>query len=322
MSFALGVDLGGSTLRAALVDDTGTVVHSRRAALGERDKNPAAIGELLATTLADMPREARKSGVTVAVAGSVLAREGVVDVAPNLGWRNVPLGDTLTRRLGEHVRIVNDLNAITYGEAKVGGGRGARDVVCLFVGTGFGAGAVVGGVLHEGAHGLAPELGHLKVSTARDARSCGCGHTGCLEAYVGGAHLGGLVCDEVKRSRRATSLAKGKGHEGGDCDCRVTAVELAQAAQAGDMVATTVLEGVARQLGWALSTSLYAFNPEVVIWGGGVVQGVPGLVERAREQASHLTWESFFSRVRIVTTTLGDEAGVIGAALLGLGRPA
>jgi glucokinase len=301
---ALGVDLGGTNARAAVVDvETGAVEAMARETLA--DRTPAAVVEAVARVVAAAagPGGARGFGaVGVGVAGQVLGSSGLVLNAPNLGWRDVAFGGLLEGRVGVPVRIVNDLSAAAWGEARFGAARDVRDALVVFVGTGVGSGLVLGGRLHEGARGVAGELGHVKVRPPRPSeapRRCGCGAVGCLEAYAGGANVSARV------------------RAGGDLS-RVNAGSVEEAAAAGDAYARRLWDEVGELLGLAIAGAVTLLNPRRLVLGGGVLLGCPTLYEivewRVRNEASR----SAAASLEVERAARGDEAGVVGAALLGV----
>jgi len=179
---AIGLDLGGTKLRGARVRDG--VIEARAAVELGGQTSPEAVADLVAgvvATLGDGP-------IGMGIAAMLRGDTGMVANSPNLGWRDVPFASLVEARVGRPVLLENDLSAITWGEYRFGAGRGARSIACVFVGTGVGGGAVIEGHLHRGANNNALEIGHVKI--APPDRNCGCGKRGCLETYVGGAHLG------------------------------------------------------------------------------------------------------------------------------------
>jgi len=303
----IGIDIGGSNLRAAVVDATGSISRSVKRAVGGRE--PEAILADLASMLEEL---APPAGSPMGVGFPALLRvpEGIVVNAPNLGWQSVPLRALLEARFGRRVRLVNDLDAITAGEAAMGAARGARHVVCVFVGTGVGMGALVDGRLLEGLHGLATELGHTKIDRSASARLCGCGERGCLEAYVSGRHLPDIVLGCVAAGA-STSLIDGPADV-----ARLDAGRIEAAALAKDGVALEVWATVARTLGTAIGNLVTLFNPEVVVLGGGVLEAAPGLRARVAADLRACAARPHLEDLRVVDSVLGDDAGLIGAAML------
>ena len=312
----LGLDVGGTNLRAALVDgESGTVISAERRPLPGRSPAEvvAAASEAVAA-VAGSRSAALCRRLGVGVAGQVLGESGLVLNAPNLGWREVALGALLERALGARVRIVNDLAAAAWGESRFGAARGAADALVVFVGTGVGAGLVVGGRLCEGARGVAGELGHVKVRPpgGGEPRACGCGSTGCLEAYAGGANLAARVRAEVAAGARTCirELA------GGDLS-RITAAHVQAACAIGDDYARRLFEEVGELLSTAVANAVTLLNPGRLVLGGGVLRGSPTLFALVTAGVSRAASPTASAELAIVPAARGDEAGVVGAALLG-----
>jgi glucokinase len=315
---ALGVDLGGTNARAAVVDrDSGEIVASHKEP--HRDRAPAAVVETVAhaieQALAGEGRQARSFGqLGIGVAGQCLGRTGVVLNAPNLGWLDVPLGRLLEQRLGLSVRIVNDLSAAAWGERRFGAARGVDDAVLVFVGSGVGSGLILGGRLHEGSRGVAGEVGHAKVRPMRATtapRRCGCGQIGCLEAYTSGMNIAARVREELAAgaASRISELVRGDL-------TRVSASVVDEASQQGDPYARALWEEVADLLGNGIASVVTLLNPGRVILGGGVLLGCPELRRRVDDVFQERVSRSAAVDLSLERAFLGDDAGVIGAALL------
>ncbi|OJT19765.1 glucokinase [Archangium sp. Cb G35] len=305
----LGIDLGGTFARAAVVDAKGNIIASAKMALGER--SPSAVVESIAhaakaaVDAAGMPVQ----GCGVGAAGQIHGESGVLAVAPNLGWRNVPLGELLRTRLGYPVRVVNDLSAAAWGELNAGAGRGSHDMYTVFVGSGVGSAIIAGNKLVTGGGGVAGELGHIKV--VPNGRRCGCGELGCLEAYAGGHNL-------IAQTREL--LATGRSHvlmelTGGD-PARVTPVTLEQAADAGDAEAREIYERASLMLAIAVANQVTVLNPARLILGGGVLTHCPGIRRRVVEGVQAFASTTSREGLLISDAELGDDSGLIGAALL------
>jgi glucokinase len=315
---SLGIDLGGTNARAAVVDrDSGTILASHKEM--HRSRTPEAVVEVVAEAVrqslaAAGADAAQVSSAGMGVAGQVLGRSGVVLNAPNLGWRDVALGELVARRLGLEVRIANDLSAAAWGELRFGAAKGLDDAALVFVGSGVGSGLILGGRLHEGHRGVAGELGHIKVRPLRATtprRLCGCGQHSCLEAYTSGVNIAARVREELA----AGAASAVTGLVGGDL-ARVTATAVDEAYGKGDAYARELWGEVGALLGTALANLVTLLNPARVILGGGVILGCPGL-----EAIVHRVFEEEVSRSAGVGVTLdrahlGDDAGVVGAALL------
>jgi glucokinase len=314
----IGADLGGTNARAAVVDRaTGRIIALHRERLA--DRSPAAVAAVLGTAVraaaAEGGADLRSLGVVgVGVAGQCLGTTGVVLNAPNLGWRDVPFGELVERAAGVRARIVNDLSAAAWGEQHFGAARGIADVVLVFVGSGVGSGLILDGRLHEGARGIAGELGHVKVRPARATttpRRCGCGQVGCLEAYTGGNNL----AERVREELAAGAASQVRDLAGGDLS-KVNASLVDRAASRGDAYANALWDEVSELLGTAVANLATLLNPARVILGGGVILGCPDLSRRVLEVTDARISRSAMVGLAFERAALGDDAGVVGAALL------
>jgi glucokinase len=249
-------------------------------------------------------------GVGVGVAGQVDSAAGVVLHAPNLEWNDVPLKARLEEAIDLPVFVINDVQAATYGEWICGAGRGAEDIVCLFVGTGIGGGVVSHGSLVRGCDGTAGELGHVTIDWR--GPQCTCRNRGCLEAFAAGWAIARRARDAVAaqpdEGRVLVALADGAIE-------RLTAEVVAQAARDGDPLATRLLRETGDALGVGIASIANAFNPCTVILGGGVIEGIPELVEMAEAEARRRALEAALHSLEVVKAGLGRHAGTVGAAM-------
>lgn len=314
---ALGIDLGGTNARAAVVDTaSGAIVAVRKELLIERGAEPVVrvAATLAKGAAADAGIDLASLGTAgVGVAGQCLGATGIVVNAPNLGWRNVSVGAMLAQALGRPVRVANDLSAAAVGEHAFGAARGVSDALVVFVGSGIGAGLVLAGRLFEGAYGVAGELGHTKVRPPRPGqkeRICGCGEWGCLEAYAGGVNLAARVREDVNAglAERVKALA------GSDTNVSTATVEAAY--EAGDLYARELWGEIGALLGRQIANATTLLNPARVVLGGGVLNGCPNLARIVRAQIMDKTARAARAGVEVVAAELRDDAGIIGAALL------
>jgi glucokinase len=318
MALSTGVDLGGTNARAAVVDrDTGEIVAAHKEP--HRERTPEAVVAVVAHAVrhswaAAGLEPSALAQVGVGVAGQCLGRTGVVLNAPNLGWRDVPLGDLLQQQLGVPIRIANDLSAAAWGERRFGAARGLDDAALVFIGSGVGCGLIVGGRLHDGHRGVAGELGHVKVRPMRPdtpLRRCGCGEMGCLEAYASGMNIAARVREELAAGAVSSVREAVQGHLD-----RVNATVVDAEYARGDPYARALWEEVADLLGNAIASLVTLLNPARVILGGGVVLGCPELLARLRQVFDAKVSRSAAVGLTFERAFLGDDAGVIGAALL------
>ncbi len=309
----LGIDLGGTNARAAVVDASGRILSSARMALQER--TPEAVVESIALAVREALQMERApvQGCGVGVAGQLDVTTGRVLVAPNLRWRDVPFGAMLEARLGHRVRLVNDLSAAAWGEFRAGAGQHTRNIFVVFVGSGVGSAIVVDERLVHGETGVAGEFGHVKVQPG--GRTCGCGEQGCLEAYAGGHNLIAQM-REALASGAETQLRE---MAAGD-PSRLTPAHLERAALAGDPVAKVIYERARSFLALAVANQVTVLNPGKLILGGGVLMHTPELRRSIGEGVERYSSGTARLAVEVVNASLGDDSGIIGAALMAAGE--
>ena len=307
MGTVIGVDLGGTKVLVAAVEEDGTASRHEKGVtpIG----GPEAVLDVIATAIASV--DATPAAVGVGVPGPV--SDGVVLEAPNLeGWPpEVPFGDMLADRLGVPVVLGNDANVGTLGEAVHGAGRGSSDVLGCWLGTGIGGGLVLSGRLHEGISGTAGELGHVPVEMTTPRR-CGCGRWGCVEAYAGRANMEAMIERLVAEghSTQMYDLMEDKGKT------RFTSGVWKAALRAGDEVAVTVIDEAVAALSIALAGVLNVLDLETIVFGGGLAEKLgQEHVDRIAEATTPRLMAPDVER-RWVVATLGDDAGVVGAAEL------
>lgn len=313
--YAIGVDLGGTKIEAALVDTEGRITDTQRTPTDAKRGPDHVVEAIVSMVNTHYLRGARRPvrALGIGVAGQVDPESGVVRRAPNLDWTDFPIRARLEAALRVPVTVLNDVQAITFGECRRGVGRGVKNLVCLFAGTGVGAGIVVDGELVRGTSGNAGEIGHATIE--RDGLPCTCGSRGCVETFVGGWAI-------AERARRRVTAEPGPGAALlGLADGKVEAITAAlvgQAAAQGDTLAQTLVEETGAALGVALAVIANALNPELIILGGGVVEGLPGLIEIAERELDHRALAAALKPLRVVRSHLGADAGVIGNALFAL----
>jgi glucokinase len=303
------VDLGGTNVRVGIVDSDGRVQVQVRHRV--EDSAPDRVVALVSAGIRQVLEQATiglndLAGVGVGAAAQLRGDTGVVAVSPNLGWREVPLGELLAAALGRPVRVVNDVEAITWGEVCFGSARGHKNALGVFVGTGVGGGLVMDGRLIRGASGVAVEIGHVKVRL-EDGESCGCGGRGCLEAYLGGANLTRRLQGEADRDWPALK-AKEPIHPG--------VVE--ELVADSDPRAIDLFRELSRDLGGVLAGAVTLLNPSALILGGTVMQGCPTLRRWSLEVMEAQALGVALEALNVFSGELGDQAGVIGAASLAL----
>lgn len=313
---AIGIDLGGTKIQAAVVGPDGRVISSDRQdtdVQGGPSKVVDGVVALIHTRW--QPDLSGIRTVGVGVAGQVDTRSGLVRSAPNLKWRDFPLGERLERALGVPVVVQNDVRAATWGEWRHGAGRGIDDLIVLFVGTGVGGGVVSGGRLLTGDSGLAGELGHVTIVAG--GRPCSCPNRGCLEAYVGGWAIAKRAREAIRETPEAGGTLLGRAGAG---PSGVTAQAVAQAAGDGDPLALGLIAETGRYLGAGVVGLVHAFNPRRLVLGGGVIEGSPCLLDAVESAVRTRAIPVFAETLDVRRAELAEDAGVIGAASLALQR--
>lgn len=311
-AWTVGVDLGGTKIEVAQVDASGRVLMRKRLAT-RTGEGPAVIQSDIIKTVLDLQDKAgaRPMGLGIGVAGQVDAITGTVHFAMNLGWRDVPIGEILSDTLGLPVFVTNDVRAATWGEWLHGAGRGCDDIICLFVGTGIGGGVVSGGRMLTGCSNSAGELGHITVDL--HGPLCHCGNHGCMEALAGGWAIGRIGREAVEKDPEAgeSLLRKSDGRPEG-----INARIVSQAAIEGDPMAVGIIESAAEALVAGAVGLVNAFNPSRLILGGGVIEGLPWLVDRVDREVRQRALTVATAPLQVLSAQLGNEAGVVGAAIM------
>ncbi len=327
----IGIDLGGSNLRAAAFErggDSGPEgpesddeirVAQHRAPVGE-PRDPDAIIERVARVIEELGPDDPDEPCTVGIGLAALLRDrrGTVANSPHLRWRDVAFGERLAHRLGARFRlgIYNDVNAVTWGEVTAGAARGCRDVLAVYVGTGIGAGVVANGRLVDGATATAGELGHTKVRWDDTAAPCACGQRGCLEAYTGGGYVHDRIVRELAAAPPKGGAARSSALAYAGTLAQLTPGHVDRAAGEGDPWALALWSELAPLLGVALANAVALLNPERLVLGGGLLGRCPTLFELTVAALEIAAPRASLERLTIAAAELGDDAGVIGAARL------
>lgn len=312
-SHYVGVDLGGTTMAAALLDEEGhilqkatvpTLAHQGHDAVIERMAQ--LIHEVVENTGVGL---AQVAAIGIGVPGMLDMEKGLVLFLPNLPgtWPRVPLAQRIEEATGVPAFLLNDVRSITLGEKTYGAGREVDNMVCLAIGTGIGGGVVVGGKLLLGLDGTAGEVGHQTIDPY--GPRCGCGNRGCLEAFASGPAIASMGVRAVKQglTTRIGEL----------CAYDLNAISpklIYQAALEGDAVAREIYETAGFYIGIGVANLIAILSPQMVVIGGGVAQAGELLLAPIRETARQRAKVTPFEKVQIVQAELGTDAGMMGAA--------
>jgi glucokinase len=315
MNLYIGVDLGGTNLRAAIVDtDTGQIYHQRKcptlAAEGQESVIQRIVELIKELTQANDVTDYPIQGIGIGVPGTPDIDSGVIQFLPNLPgqWLNVPLQAIMEEQVQLPVALINDVRAITLGEWMFGAGRGVDNLVCLAIGTGIGGGVVVNGQFHLGIGGTAGEFGHHVVEV--DGLPCGCGGKGCLELYASGPAIAAMGMKEVMHGH-TTRIGELVDHDLNRIDAEI----IVQAAKEGDSIANGILQRAGMYLGIAVGNILGVISPQRVIFGGGVSRAGDLLLAPILQTVKERVHVIPLAKVDFVLAELGINGGLVGAAL-------
>jgi glucokinase len=310
----IGCDLGGTNLRAAVVDvETGEVLHQLGVPTLARQGHDAVMKRMADLFLQVIESAGMKKedigGIGIGVPGVLDLEKGETLFLPNLPgtWPNVPLRDTVAGLTNLPVKLLNDVRSITYGEWRFGAGRGLDTIAVFAVGTGIGGGLVINGQLHLGIGGTGGELGHSIIDF--NGPQCGCGNNGCLEAYASGPAIAALGMKAVAQglTTRIADLCQYDLN-------RITPELIAEAARSGDEIAKSIYEKAGFYLGIAAANVCVSLGPRRIVLGGGVSRAGDLLLEPMSRCLREHVFVMPVDQVEIVLSQLGNNAGMIGVA--------
>jgi glucokinase len=309
--YCVGVDLGGTNIKAGLLDADARVLCSFSVPT-EVDKG----NEVVVNNIVQAAERAIKEGgvardqvigIGIGSPGPLSHRQGVIINPGNLqSLKNTPIREIVTKRTGIRCTLENDANAAAWGEYWAGAGKGVTDLVMFTLGTGVGGGVIVDGRMLRGFFENGAELGHMLVNPG--GRQCSCGQLGCLEAYSSAYFLARHAEDLIKSGRSSSLKARM------DAGQMLMAEHVVEAAKAGDEVAAFVWDRTCFYLAAATVIMQHATNPERVVMAGGLIAAGDFLLEPIRRYAREITWKLLDDLPQILFATLGNDAGFIGAA--------
>lgn len=308
MGFRLGIDLGGTSAKIALVSPSHKIVKEGSVATAGFP-NVRSLTDEMAAVCKQLAAGRRVDQVGVGVAGDIDSHKGVVRISPNLGWKNVPLKALIEKKSRLKTTVDNDANAAAWGIYNTQVSKKIQSLIVMTLGTGVGGGIILDGKLLKGATGSAGEIGHVNIE--EDGPLCNCGNRGCLETYVGGPHL-------VKRVR--ADLEKGQASRlraifNEDPD-QLTPHAISVAAKQGDKYALSIWNGVGHALGVGIGDLIYVLNPEMIVFTGGVAQAKDLILKPLWATLRRRAFQTPVSAVQIKVAANAAHAGVIGASLL------
>ncbi len=314
--YIVGVDLGGTKIMAGALSEDGTRHLAMRSVATNADQGSEAVVEriigaiegVILDTIAETDASRRDFiGIGIGAPGPLDRERGIVVVAPNLGWSNLPLRDLVSSRLKLPVTLDNDANCATVGEWWQGAAKGGHTVIGMTIGTGIGGGIIIEGQLFHGASDVAGEIGHTTIEL--NGRLCKCGNYGCLEAYASGPAIATRAREVLVREESASMLP---ALVQGELE-RITAQTVYDAAAQGDAVAHEIVRDTARYLGAGLANLLNTLNPDTVVVAGGVTAAGDALFVPLRAEVRRRAFRPAVEACRIVPAELPGTAGVVGA---------
>lgn len=309
----IGVDVGGTSVKIGLFEVTGELLHKWEVPTRKEEGGKYVIGDVAASILKTLEEKniplSEVAGAGMGVPGPVMP-DGYVEVCVNLGWRDKYPEKELSQLLsGLPVKSGNDANVAALGEMWQGGGKGYDDIVMVTLGTGVGGGVIVGQKIIAGKHGLGGEIGHIHIRD-EETEKCNCGGVGCVEQVASATG----IAREARRKMAAVDTPSSL-RKFGD---KVSAKNVLDAAKEGDALALEVMEVVGHYLGLALAQISMVTDPEVFVIGGGVSRAGQFLIDTIYKHYDQFTPISG-NKSGIVLATLGNDAGIYGAARLILG---
>lgn len=311
---AIGVDVGGTSIKCALINPKGEIISIRRTPT-EADKGRERMLDNIKAAINEAMVEGNLlirdiAGIGVGTPGLLV--DGTVQGNPNLpAWNGTPIVQEMRKRFDVPCFAANDVTLATFAECVFGAGQGAKNLVMFAIGTGIGGGIVINGELYEGTHGMAGELGHITVE--HDGRVCGCGQRGCLEAYSSSIAINAMTREFLSSMRGKDSLIYKTVN--GDLS-RITPKIVYDCAKEGDETGLKVNEIVCRYLAMAIGGVINTFNPDTILLGGGVLEAGEIIMENVKHNLPQYSHAMMLERCRLLRAKLGENAGVAGCGAL------
>lgn len=312
MSYVIGVDLGGTKIELGVLDETGRILSQQRLKTLTEEGALAVQNQILeGIKIFQQELDEPVVGIGIGVAGQIERETGLVIFAPNLRWHRFPLQENIQQALQIPVYVTNDVRAITWGEWMYGAGKGCTDLLCVFAGTGIGGGVVSGGEFLTGCTNICGEIGHITIDL--NGPLCTCGKQGCWESLAGGWGIAARAREAIEADREGNASRLLLKLAGGQLN-HVTAKTVVQASGEGDPLAQQLMEQVKKAFIAGCASLVNAFNPCRLILGGGVIDGMPEMVEWVDQGVRLIALQAATRSLEVVKAQLGKEVGVIGAA--------
>ena len=307
----VGVDLGGTKIDAVFSDSCGNI-SKRELKETHASEGPNAVIKRIVDAVKAVSSDNKIAAVGIGAAGIIDVETGLITTSPNLpGWRNIKLKQILERELGVQVFVDNDATVAALAEHKFGIAVGCDHFVCVTLGTGIGGGIVTNGQIYRGISGGAGEIGHMTIDI--NGPMCGCGRKGCWEALASGTAIEREAKAKIAEGVKTSIPRYAKGSDG-----RISAKAVYLAAQDGDKLAGELIERLGFYVGVGLANLINIFNPQLVVISGGVSRMGEMLLEPARKTVRERAFELSAKAARVEVSSLGYDAGPLGAVALAL----
>lgn len=321
----MGFDLGGTKMLAQIYDEQWSTIAREKKRTKPGTTERQGVDRIIETIQVALKKAEltpdQLHGVGIGCPGPIDMDNGVLMDLPNLGWEAVPLRDRVSKALGCPVEILNDVDAGTYAEFRVGAAQGTRSAIGVFAGTGIGGGCIYQGEILRGAKISAFEIGHIQVMS--NGPKCGCGQRGCLESVASRLAIAAQAARTAYRGD-APHLLETAGVD----LSKIRSGALSSSIAAGDEAIREIIVEAARYIGIAIATAVNLIGPEIVVLGGGLVEAMPELfVDNVFRSANKRVMPAYRDTFKVLPAALEDDAGVLGAALwaehqIGTNQPA
>jgi glucokinase len=309
----LAIDLGGTKIITAIISNSSQVI-AKEYQLTLADEGPQSVIERMFSAIDHIlslrnMNSSQLASISIAAAGAIDSDKGLITSSPNLpGWHDVPLRDIVKEKYRVNTFLINDASAAALGEHRLGAGRGVSNLIYLTVSTGIGGGIIINDKLYSGQCGGAGEIGHMTIDV--NGPRCNCGNIGCFEVLASGTAVAKEAIRRIRQGERSSliEIVAGKIEN-------ITAEKVEMAARGGDSLALEVISRVSDYLGIGMVNLVNIFNPEMIIVGGGMSKMGDLLLNPARQVVRERAFQLSAQAVRIVPAQLGEDAGVLGAAI-------
>lgn len=300
MSKFFGIDIGGTSIKLAIITDKGEILDKWQIATNHNDNGSHITKDIINSIIRKISEGKLKisdfSGVGIGVPGPI--ENGRVKRAVNLGWKDMPLAEEIQQSLELPVQLLNDANAAALGELWIGSEKGVKNIVFVTLGTGVGGGIVVNGQIINGANASGGEIGHIPVIT-NEKRVCGCGNINCLECYASANGLYQTMKNLVKQYDTKLKFSN--------------TADIFELSATGNLIASEAIETTLSYLAYALSSIINTLDPEEIIIGGGLSEAGEALLKPLRKNLKPLLFPQIREHLHLRKATVGNDAGVLGA---------